>query len=54
MYLVRDSKERSFALKRIHVNPFEGDQALKEIEVMKKFVHPNLIKIYDSLFDEQN
>jgi serine/threonine protein kinase len=54
VYLVKDSKERSFALKRIHVNPFEGDQALKEIEVMKKFVHPNLIRIYDSHFDEES
>ena len=36
------------------MNPFEGDQALKEIEVMKKFVHPNLIKIYDSYFDEES
>ena len=36
------------------MNPFEGDQALKEIEVMKKFVHPNLIKIYDSHFDEES
>lgn len=51
VYLVKDSKERLFALKRVHVNPFDGDQALKEIEVMKKFVHPNLIKIYDSNFD---
>ena len=54
VYLVKDSKERYFALKRIHVNPFEGDQALKEIEVMKKFVHPNLIKVYDSHFDEES
>ncbi len=54
VYLVKDGKDKSFALKRIHVNPFEGDQALKEIEVMKKFVHPNLIKIYDSHFDEES
>lgn len=40
-------------MKRIKVNPFEDDQALKEIEVMKRFVHPNVIKIYDSRFDEE-
>jgi serine/threonine protein kinase len=46
VYLIKDSKDRSYALKKIHVDPFEVDQALKEIEVMKKFVHPNLVKIY--------
>jgi serine/threonine protein kinase len=54
VYLAKDSKNRSFALKRIRVDPFEVEQALKEIEVMKKFVHPNLVKIYDSSFDESN
>jgi NIMA (never in mitosis gene a)-related kinase len=51
VYLVKDLKGKSFALKRIHVNPFEVDQALKEIDIMKKFVHPNLVKIYESHFD---
>lgn len=51
MYLVKDSKDKSFALKRIHVDPFEVDQALKEIEIMKKFVHPNLVKIQEYHFD---
>ena len=54
VYLVKDNKDRSYALKKIHVDPFEVDQALKEIEVMKKFVHANLVKIYDSHFDEAN
>lgn len=54
VYLIRDSKDRAYALKKIHVDPFEVDQALKEIDVMKKFVHPNLVKIYDSHFDESN
>ena len=54
VYLVKDSKDRNFALKRIHVDPFEVDQALKEIDVMKKFVHPNLVKIYQYHFDEPN
>jgi serine/threonine protein kinase len=54
VYLIRDSKERPFALKKIHVDPFEVETALKEIDVMKKFVHPNLVKIYDSRFDEAN
>jgi len=51
VYLVKDTKDRSFALKRIHVNPFEVDQALKEIDIMQKFVHPNLVRIYESHFD---
>lgn len=51
VYLVKDSKDRSFALKRIHVDPFEVDQALKEIDIMQKFVHQNLVKIYEYHFD---
>lgn len=35
------------------VNPFAIDQALLEIELMKKFSHPNLVKIYDYYLDEQ-
>lgn len=54
VYLIKDNKDRPFALKKIHVDPFEVEQALKEIEVMKKFVHPNLVRIFDSHFDEQN
>ena len=46
VYRVKDGKDRSFALKKINVNPFEVDQALKEIDIMQKFVHPNLVKIY--------
>ena len=52
VYLIKDAKDRSYALKKIHVDPFEVEQALKEIDVMKKFVHPNLVKIYDSHFEE--
>ena len=52
--MIKDSKDRCFALKKIHVDPFEVEQALKEIDVMKKFVHENLVKIYDSHFDEAN
>jgi serine/threonine protein kinase len=29
VYLVKDTKDRSYALKKIHVDPFEVDQALK-------------------------
>jgi serine/threonine protein kinase len=36
------------------VDPFEVDQALKEIDIMKKFVHPNLVMIHDSSFDEES
>ncbi len=54
VYLIRDNKDRPYALKKIHVDPFEVEGALKEIDVMKKFVHPNIVKIYDSHFDEQN
>ena len=54
VYLIKDEKDRSFALKKIRVDPFEVDRSLKEIEVMKKFIHPNLVKIYDSYFDEGN
>lgn len=54
VYLIRDNKDRPFALKKIHVDPFEVEQALKEIEVMKKFVHPNLVRIHDSSFDEES
>jgi serine/threonine protein kinase len=39
-------------LKKIHVNPFEIDQALMEIELMKKFTHPNLVKVYNYQLDE--
>lgn len=52
VYRVKDAQDRSFALKKIRVDPFEVEQSQKEIEVMKKFVHPNLVKIYDSHFDE--
>ena len=36
------------------MDPFEVEQALKEIDIMKKFVHPNLVKIHDSSFNEEN
>ena len=54
VYLIKDEKDRSFALKKVRVDPFEVEQSLKEIEVMRKFVHPNLIKIHDSFYDESN
>jgi serine/threonine protein kinase len=31
VFLVKDIKDRPFALKKIHVSPFDIDQALKEI-----------------------
>ena len=52
VYLVEDEKGRPFALKKVTVDPFEVEQSLKEIEVMKKFVHPNLVRIHRSHFDE--
>lgn len=51
VYLIADSKNRNFALKKIHVDPFENDQALKEIDVMKKLIHPNVVRIFNSHFD---
>lgn len=54
VYLAKDHKDRLYALKNIHVDPFQIDQALKEIEIMKKFLHPNLIRIYESEFNESD
>jgi serine/threonine protein kinase len=52
VFLIRDNSGRRMALKKIHVDPFQVDEALKEIEIMKKFEHPNLVKIYNDHFDE--
>ena len=54
VYLIKDKKERLFALKKVKVDPFDYEQSLREIEMMKQFVHPNLVKIYDSDFDQGN
>ena len=52
VYLVKDSKERHFALKKIRVTPFDVEQAQLEIDIMKKFIHPNLVKIYHYKFSD--
>lgn len=51
VYKLEDAKGRIFALKEIRVKPFDTESALKEIDVMKTFLHPNLVKIYDYNFD---
>lgn len=45
VYLVT-IKGKKYALKRVQVNPFRIDEALKEIEVMENCKHPNLMHIY--------
>ena len=37
----------------MQVNPFKVEEALKEIEVMNKLKHPNLITVYESYYDHQ-
>lgn len=51
VFLVSGEGGKLFALKKIHVGPFETEQALLEIELMKKFTHPNLVKVYDYHLD---
>lgn len=53
VYLITDSKGKKYALKKVQVNPFKVDEALKEIEVMNKLKHPNLINVYGSYYDNQ-
>ena len=52
VYLAQDEGGQRYALKKIHIDPFEIDQALQEIELMKKFQHPNLVRIYNYHLDE--
>ncbi len=46
VYRIIDEKGKSYALKKMQVNPFEIDEANNEIEVMSKFKHPHLVQIY--------
>ncbi len=34
------------------MNPVSGDDALKYIEVMRSVIHQNLIRVYDSTYNE--
>ena len=51
VYRIIDEKGKSYALKKMQVNPFMIDEAHNEIEVMRKFAHQNLVKIFESNFD---
>ena len=52
VYLVSDERNRKYALKKVEVNAFTAEDALKEIEVLKKIKHPNLINIKDYNYQE--
>lgn len=52
VYLVQDSKGRKYALKKIKMNAFIIDEAMNEIKVMEKLLHPNLIRVFDSTYDQ--
>lgn len=47
MFLITDLKDKKYALKKVQVNPFRTEEAMAEISVMSKLLHPNLIRIYD-------
>jgi NIMA (never in mitosis gene a)-related kinase len=47
VYLVEDNKGKRYALKKIRIDPFNIEESEKEIDVMKKLSHHNLVKIYD-------
>lgn len=46
VYLVRNELGEQFAYKRIKVDPFQAELAEQEIDIMRKFLHPHLVKIY--------
>lgn len=48
VYRIVDQKGKSYALKKMHINAFMLDEVHNEIEIMMKFIHPNLVRIYDS------
>lgn len=43
---MQDDRANKFALKKVQINPFNADEAIQEVEIMKKIHHPNLIKIH--------
>lgn len=51
VYLVQDNKGKKYAMKKIsNMNAFVIEEAMKEIKVMEKLLHPNLIRVYDSYY----
>lgn len=46
VYLVLNEKGEKFAYKKIKINPFNAEEAEREIDIMKNFTHPNLVRIY--------
>lgn len=50
VFLIKDQKGKQYALKKIQVDPFQVEEAMKEIEVSSNFMHPNLIRIYESFY----
>lgn len=53
VYLAKDQTGKDYALKKIHFDPFEIEQVRREIDAMKKFQHPNLLKIHDYILNEE-
>lgn len=54
VYLVQDNKNKKYALKKISkMNAFVIDEALKQISVMEKLLHPNLIRVFGYNYNQE-
>ncbi len=53
VYLVRNEQGEKFAYKRIKIDPFQAEEAEREIDIMKRFTHPHLVQIYEHHFEEE-
>ena len=51
---MQDNKNKKYALKKISkMNAFVIDEALKQISVMEKLLHPNLIRVFGYNYNQE-
>jgi cyclin-dependent kinase len=53
VYRVRNDQGQVFAYKRIKVDPFLAEETEREIDIMRKLHHPNLLKVYEHHFEDK-